>query len=265
MRIARLLCGVAMVFAAAGALAQATHQPDAAENSGQDPTQPVTRVDLREKYQDNPDGAQAVTLTLRADKPFVLGGGWKLNTRIDLPVLATSAVTPANPTGMSEWGVSDILLQALAIAPIKGKTAFAFGTQLIVPSGADVPYTTGKWQLVPSAAIVQQLPEISRGTFIGLLVRDSFSFAGKKDRAGINVVSVQPLFNWQLPQAWFVTLGPEAKFDTRNGWKLFVPFDATIGKKLTPKSVASLQIDAPLVEKYRQYDWQVEARIGIFF
>lgn len=241
----------------------ATHPEE--ENSGQDPTRPVARVDLRLKYQDNPGGSETAVFTARADKPFLLGGDWKLNTRIDLPLINSNAATAANPGGDSEIGLGDILLQALFIAPPKGNTAFAFGSQLIIPTGSDDQFTTGKWQLVPTAAFIYQLPEISRGTFVGLLVRDAFSFAGDDDRAGINNFSVQPIFNWQLPERWFLTFSPEAKFNTKDDWSLFLPFDVTVGRKVNANTVMSLQADVAVVDDFPQYDWQVEFRVGLFF
>lgn len=235
------------------------------ENSGQDPTRPVTRFDVRLKYQNQPNGLDAETLTLRADKPFMLGGGWKLSTRGDIPIVRNEALTLADPDGNHKVGLGDVLTQALFIAPSHGPATMAFGTQLIIPTGTDDRFTTGKWQLVPTAAIIYQLPDISRGTFVGLLVRDTFSFAGKGDRADINVVSVQPIFNWQLPEKWFVTFSPEAKFNTKYDWRLFLPLDATIGKKINPTTVMSLQGDVALVNDYKQYDWQLEFRVGFFF
>jgi hypothetical protein len=238
--------------------------PAQEENSGQDPTRPVTRVDVRLKYQDNPGGFEDQILTVRADKPFLLGGGWKLSTRGDIPILRSNTATPENLSGHYKLGLGDILIQALFVTPPHGKAAFAFGTQMIVPTGTDDQFTTGKWQLAPTAAAVYQLPEISRGTFVALLVRDTFSFAAKNDRARINVLSVNPIFNWQLRNAWFLTLGPEAKFNARDHWKLFVPFDATMGKKIGPRTVISLQGDVGIIKEFPQYDWQVEFRVGFF-
>lgn len=262
-------CLATLVVAIAGLIsapaARAQEHPHA-DNSGQDPTNPVTRIDVRLKYQDLPGKFQAETFTLRADKPFALGDGWKLSTRIDLPFSRSDVITPLeNSDGGYELGISDTLIQALLVTPPKGKVAYAFGAQLIIPTGSDDQFTTGKWQLVPSAGIVYQLPEISRGTFVGLVVRDAFSFAGKDSREDINVLSLQPIFNWQGPNRWFVTLAPEAKFNTRDDWKLFLPVDITVGRKLNATTVASLQADVALINEYEQYDWQVEARLGFFF
>jgi hypothetical protein len=272
-QIATLLASVVALVLARPAGAQQAPQPDLGsaapaaqeENSGQDPTRPVTRVDLRLKYQDNPGGRDAELLTLRADKPFVLAGGWKVSTRADLPFVRNNAISADNIDGDHEIGFGDVLLQALVITPPHGKAGFAFGTQLILPTGTKDQFTSGKWQLGPTVAAVYQLPEVSPGSFVALLVRDSFSFAGDHDRPGSNVLSVQPIFNAALPDKWFLTFGPEAKFNTRDQWKLFVPFDVTVGTKLDPRTVVSLQADVPIINEFKQYDWQAEFRIGFFF
>lgn len=265
---ARHFCAVAAVLVSLPAIAFAQEAQTAApaseheDNSGQDPTRPVTRFDLRLKNTDNPGGTDSQLLTLRIDKPFELGGRWKLSTRADVPFIRTDELAMGIPTGAHDAGLSDMLVQALLITPPKGKAAFAFGTQLYVPT-ATHGLGSGRWQLAPSAAAVYQLPEVSRGTFVALLLRDNFSFAG--DDPGTNVASVQPIFNWQLPRQWFLTFSPEAKFNTKDEWSLFLPFDVTVGKKLNATTVASLQADIGVIDDYPQYDWQIEARIGFFF
>jgi hypothetical protein len=60
-------------------------------------------------------------------------------------------------------------------------------------------------------------------------------------------------------------LAPEARFDVKGDGDVFVPFDLTVGRKVTPDVVVSVQGDIPIVEDYEQYDWQVEARVVFFF
>ena len=237
----------------------------AAENSGQDPTKPVSRFDVRVQYEDLPAGLEAETLTLRLDKPFTLGNGWKLSSRIDVPLQLNDVPGVDNPAGKTEFGLSDVLMQALVIAPPHGNWTYAFGTQLLLPTGTQAQFTSGKWQAVPTVAVVRQLPAVSPGSFAGLLVRDKFSFAGSQAHANINVLSVEPLANFQLPQRWFITIGPEAQLDTLHDWKLFLPFDFTVGKKITKEIVVSLQTDVALVKTYEKYDWKTELRFGFFF
>lgn len=261
---------VALAAAALGPLvpADAQEAPPAGqpavaeENSGQDPTRPVTRFDLRLKYQDNVGETDTELLTLRVDKPFKLGGGWTLNARADVPFLRTDEIEMGALTGAHDAGLSDMLVQALLITPPQGKTAFAFGAQFHLPTGSG-NLGSGQWRAAPTVAAVYQLPEISRGSFVALVLRDEFTLAG--DGPGVNVLSVQPIFNWQLPEKWFLTFSPEAKLNTKDDWSLFLPFDVTVGKKLNPTTVASLQFDVRVIDDFPQYDWQVEARIGFFF
>jgi hypothetical protein len=160
-RPARLLalCAAALSLWTLPARAQSQAQPapttgDAtADNSGQDPTKPVSRFDVRAQYEDLPAGLEAETLTLRLDKPLALGGGWKLGTRVDVPLQINDVPGPDNPAGKTEVGLSDMLLQALVITPAHGNWAYAFGTQLLLPTGTQTQFTSGKWQLAPLGGI----------------------------------------------------------------------------------------------------------------
>ena len=70
--------------------AQETEEPVKEEiNMGQDITKPLTRFDLRLKYQDLPNDKTAEYMTLRMDKPFVLENKWVLGTRFDVPLIKT--------------------------------------------------------------------------------------------------------------------------------------------------------------------------------
>jgi hypothetical protein len=98
-------------------------------NNGQDPTKPLTRVDVRYQYQNLPpeDHDNAHIFTPRADKPFVLAPGVSLATRLDLPLFLTDAVSPDNPGGASLFGVGDMLLQGLLIDTPSQRFAIAGG------------------------------------------------------------------------------------------------------------------------------------------
>jgi hypothetical protein len=235
-------------------------------NTGQDPTKPLARLDIRLKYQDLPGGNSAVVPTLRLDVPFALGnGGWKLGTRFDLPFAINDVPSPDNPDGDWHAGTSDALAQFLFITPPQGRWQFAFGTQVLFPTGSEDQMGTGKWQLAPTVAGIYALPEISKGSFAGLLVKDQFSVAGDEDRRDIHDLVIQPLFNINLPDAWFLTLAPEIRVNLEDDGDAFVPFNVQVGKMISPKSVMSLEFKAPLVDDYKQYDFEVEFRVGFFF
>lgn len=63
------------------------------------------------------------------------------------------AATSDNPGGARQFGLSDILFQALLITPTAGNWTAAFGTQVIFPTANQAQMGTGKFQLVPSAVV----------------------------------------------------------------------------------------------------------------
>ena len=75
-------------------------------NTGQDFTKPLTRLDIRQKYQWLASDHFAAMTTFRVDKPFVLASKWVLGTRFDLPLMATDVVSGDNPDGDNQFGVS---------------------------------------------------------------------------------------------------------------------------------------------------------------
>ncbi len=246
---------------------------DETTNTGQDPTKPITRFDLRLKYQnisdlDLPgfdDDLRNWILTLRADSPIPVGeSGWVVGSRVDLPLIINNIPSADNIDGGDEFGLSDSLIQLLAIAPAKNQKTFAVGTQVIFPTATQDQFGTGKWQLAPTLAGKVDLPAITPGSFVALLLRDQFSFAGDSDRDDIHQLVIQPVFNVNLPQAWFVTLAPEIRLDWDEGdW--FVPFDVTLGKLINPSTVASLEVKTPLIDDLDSFQFEIEGRLGFFF
>src|SRR5262245_54098087 len=113
-------------------------------NTGQDFTRPLTRADLRVKYQDLRGDDESWVYTLRADKPFALGGGWEFSTRADVPFMATDVPGPDNPQGDRKRGLSDALFQGLVITAPEGKSACALGAQVIFPTASEETLGTGK-------------------------------------------------------------------------------------------------------------------------
>jgi hypothetical protein len=111
------------------------------------------------------------------------------------------------------------------------------------------------------------LPEVSKGSFFAFLVRYDYDFAGEADRPHRSELQFAPLFNINLPQQWFVTLYPSSdiRINLIDGGKLFLPFNAMVGKMVTRSIVASVEIGVPMVNDYHVYDFKLEARVGVFF
>ncbi len=261
--ICTVLLGAGLTLGAAFAGAQQT----AGEvNTGQDFTKPLTRLDLRLKYQEIEGGEFHNTVaTARADVPFTLGGGWQLSLRVDVPYGWSNVPSSDNPDAEARNGLTDTLVQGLLIAPAGGRWAYGFGAQVIFPTASEDSMGAGKYQLVPSLGVKYDLGKWSRGAWCAALVRQAFDVASKDDdRPYVNQTYVQPIVNLMLPRLWFLTFAPEARYDWRTE-RWFVPFDLLVGKMVTANLVVSLEYKNAIVDDLPLYSQEVEARIGFLF
>ena len=89
-----------------------------ANGTGDDPTQPLGKIELLGRYTEPPgpgieEGAtkrvETNTPFVRIEAPFRLAPQWELNFRAEIPAVWTNAVTPRNPTGATVSGFGNVL------------------------------------------------------------------------------------------------------------------------------------------------------------
>ncbi len=239
---------------------------DEEANNGQDFTKPLTRVDVRQKYQDLNNGRFATMTTLRVDKPFVLDNGWIVSTRFDLPFLYTDVPSGDNPTGDEEFGVSDFLNQILFIAPGTGREwTWAWGYQAIFPTASHDEMGTGRFQLMPALGAKVNTPALGKGSWAAVFLRNVFDVGGHGGRAHVNKFLFQPAVNINLPKFWFVTMAPEIQVNWEDNGSWFVPFDITVGKMINRTTVVSVEYKTPIHDEFSVYEHEIKFRIGFFF
>lgn len=281
MKAAFTLLTVLLLSASAPAFAedaQPEDHPIHGVNNGQDPTRPLTRLDIRYQYQNlaPSENDNANIVTLRADKPFVLGDGWSVATRFDMPLFFTDALSADNADGNTEFGMSDLLAQALVIKTASDKTAYAVGGQVILDTATEQEMGGGKYRLVPTLGMRYALPEISKGTWFAAVVRYDYDFADGSDeddlRGHKSELQLSPLLNIALPDSWFIDLFPNTDIRYNFGHKKpgddgrwFVPFDFMVGKMVTKSTVVSVEASMPMIDDYHVNDFKVEGRVGFFF
>ena len=246
---------------------------EGAVNFGEDITDPLNRFDLRWQIRTLPDTTaesgqvlddrRAETLTLRSDLLFFPKPN-RLALRVDLPLMWSNKPSSENPRGLTEYGLSDLLLQALYVRTIDARWAGAIGLRMIFPTATGEAFGTGKWQLVPTIAVRAELPEISPGSNVGLILRQFVSVAGESSRSNINKLGLEPFLNIGLPKQWFLNSSPKMTYDLYTE-KWFVPLDLMVGKKIGKRWVTSLEYQYGLVGSSANYKYWLEARVGHFF
>jgi Putative MetA-pathway of phenol degradation len=236
-------------------------------NDGEDPTRPLTRFDFRYEYEALSGGRGEHIFTPRVDKRFVLGHGWQLASRLDMPFVYTDVSSADNPNGAWTLGTGDLLVQGLLVKHFDQWHAAALGARLEFPTASQDQFGTGRYQLEPTVAYRYSLHDFSPGSFVAGLIRYAFDYAGDAASPHISVLQLQPQLNIHLSRSWFVELypSPDIRINFLDHNKLFLPLDVMVGKLVTPTLVASLEVSAPIVKDYDLYNFKLEAHIGFFF
>jgi hypothetical protein len=162
----------------------------------QSPLARFTRVQIEDNAQFGfgPDGELLNVLRFQPVVPFELNPGWSLIARIVIPIVH-------QPWPARADGLSDIVLQALLTPTRGGSFIWGVGPALSFPSATDEIIGTGKWSAGPVAAgVFRAGPWV-----VGTIVTNLWSFAGDESRAGVNILTLRPLINYNLPRGWYLT------------------------------------------------------------
>ena len=164
----------------AGPVLAGSDPPDVANGTGDDPTQPLGKIELLDRYTEAPGPGveQGTTKQVETNTPFArietpplsLAPQWELNFRAEIPVVWTNGVTPENPTGATVSGFGNVLTQAWIVHDFDQRWAVALGGQLIAPSSTN-GVATDAWEQVTGFVVRAMLPEISPGSYFAPQVR----------------------------------------------------------------------------------------------
>jgi len=253
---------------------------DESDNPGGDFARPLNLLQLLYQYQTAPGkGAEKGTIAsvttdtvnLRIDNRIDLAPQWALGLRADLPLLAKNPISSDNPAGSYLYGLGDADVQAALIYKLDARWTIGGGVRLIAPTGDDL-IASGKWQIMPGAAVRYAWPELSAGSYVEPLIRYDESFAGDPAKRNIGNLQFAPTLNIGLPDRWFFTFYPSPDIRvnfsdpvTGQTGRLFLPFDARIGRKFTDNLAMSLEVGVPIIKEYPVYDFKTQLRINLTF
>jgi hypothetical protein len=180
-------------------------------------------------------------------------------------------VTKATTDADREFGIGDPFVQTALIRTIDEDWAFGFGARLIAPAAED-NLGSGKWQIMPGFGVRYSLPALGPDSYFVPAIRYAISFAGDPSRRNISQPQIAPTLNIGLSDRWYVTFYPS--YDIRINYgdpvlgqrgRLFLPFDAGIGRKLNDNLAVFLEVGVPIIKDYPVYDLKIEARLAVKF
>jgi hypothetical protein len=211
------------------------------------------------------------TLNLRMDHALDLAPSWILALRADLPLVAKNPLSSSNPDGDYLSGIGDADIQAVIVHNLNQRWTVGFGARLITPTGGDT-LGSGKWQIMPAAGFRYALWEINSSSYIEPVVRYDVSFAGDPTRKNISNLQFAPTFNLGLPDHWFITFYPSPDIRINYGdpitgqtGRLFLPFDARIGRQLSNNVALSFELGVPIIRDYPVYNLKTQVRLNVTY
>ncbi|RDI57179.1 hypothetical protein [Microvirga subterranea] len=204
------------------ALAPASNaQEGNAQNDANNPLTPKVTINLQDYYIPSFKG-----LPGRDANQFLLRGLIPLNLfdtpqllRFTLPI----ANSPTLPTG-SDPGFGDLTLIDLVLIPGK-PVSFGVGPVLVAPTASTDALGTGRWQT--GAAAVAIAPQ-SWGLLGGLVIYQH-SFAKDDGRDPVNLLTVQPIVNVNLPEGFYLRSSAIWNFDLEHDTR-YIPVGLGLGK-----------------------------------
>jgi Putative MetA-pathway of phenol degradation len=242
--------------------------------NGLDYTRPQQAAELRLQFRTSSSPTSDTDkeqLFLKVSTKIDLPAAWKLALQGQLQFADKEVTALAPPSTTRDAGLGDSVLQVALIQSIDPHWAYGFGARLVAPSAED-SLGSGEWQIMPGFGVRYSFLEIGPDTYFVPVLRWAVSFAGDPTRRNINEPQLAPTFNIGLPERWFVTLYPSNDIRINYGdpvagqtGRLFLPFDAALGRDITERITAYLEVSVPVIKDYPVYNFKTEFRLSVKF
>jgi Putative MetA-pathway of phenol degradation len=244
---------------------------NASDYNGEDITRPESKFEARFQGTASGTTTHKEMLLLRLDGAIKLDADWRFGWLAQIPVVQKNTVAPEPIDSSDESGIGDAAFQGVLSRPINERWAYGFGARFVVPT-AEESLGSGKWQIMPGFGVRYSFLEYGSDTYFVPKIRYAISFAGDPSRRNISEPQIAPTLNIGLPSRWFVTLYPS--YDIRINYgdpisgqtgRLFLPFDAAVGRKLSDDVIVSLEVAVPVIKDYPVYNFKTELRLAVKF
>lgn len=225
---------------------------------------PITRFYVM-RFEDNaqlgfgPDDEVVNYFRIQPLVPFDLGEDWRLLARAVIPV--AHVPWPETADGLSDIGLLLFLTPSRA-----DKLVWGVGPGVLLPTATDDRLGTEKWSAGPAAALVY----LEGPWVVGAVAQNLWSFAGDSDRRDVNLMTLRPLVNYNLPDGWYLSSSPSiaANWEADGGDRWLVPLGGGVGKVF---AIGGQRMSL-LVESYYHVvspevgpDWQLRVQLSFLY
>lgn len=141
------------------------------------------------------------TLNIQPVIPSSLNDNLLLISRVILPVVYQPQLTSG---GDDAFGLGDLNPTFFFSPKNSSNITWGIGPSFVIPTATDDVLGTGKWSIGPSGVVV-----VTKDNMVfGGLVNQIFSFAGDSDREDVSQFLLQPFFNYNLANGWYLVTSP---------------------------------------------------------
>jgi hypothetical protein len=140
-------------------------------------------------------------LNIQPVLPTPLSKDLLLINRVILPL----AYQPELAPGVGNtFGLGDVFYQGFLSPANTGNFSWGIGPAIVFPTATDRVLGTGKWSIGPAAVGIWSVDRIVAGA----LINNVWSFAGAGDRQDVSFLTLQPFFNYNLNDGWYINTAP---------------------------------------------------------
>jgi hypothetical protein len=203
MRISLAATLLTLVLSVVSAAAQEQGESDLAKQS-QNPVGNLISLPFQNNtsFGIGPDDAISNVLNIQPVYPVSLSNNWNLINRGIVPLIYQEAIF--SDVGDSLSGLGDISYTGFISPSQPGKVIWGVGPSFLFPSATEDRWASDKWS-AGAGAVVLTMP----GSWVlGVLVQNVWSFAGDDDAESVNLMTFQPIINYNLNKGWYLTSVP---------------------------------------------------------
>ncbi len=261
-----LVLVIALIATRAASAQQAADGADGASINN-DISKPIHRLDYFLEYMRAVGGADTLTPKIRYERPFDLYNSWKLALRVEFSAVSTNDAGGSNPPGAFVTGLGDTQFQGVLSKEFDARQGAGFGVRFWAPTASGDEFGNGRWRMAPTVGYRYSLPELSKDSYVQLVARYQFDFAGDPKRSHSSNLQLGPTLNIAFADGLSFALFPSTdiryNFMTRE-W--FVPFNFEIAKQWNKYFLTGLEVGVPLFDTASPlYKFKIEGHIALRF
>lgn len=237
------------------------------KNFGNDLTRPLTRIDLGSNFVKQQGSRESVILTPQVGIPIDLDDSTsKLNFRVLVPfLLGTNRISRDNPDGDWKTGFGDLAAEIAYVRHEPGQIGFAIGGDFVFPTATSREMGQGKYLFAPLLGASYLLPDLGPDSYVAIFLRDFFSYAEEYDSQNVHELSIEPQFQWQFADHWYVLVNPNMVINWRKDGRMFLPLTTSVGTMIAGHFRIAAEGSIALVNDYDLYQWYAGFTLTYFF